>query len=130
MPEIKTVPNQRVITVNKAVADKQHLYTVINLQALNKACNTLQSKAGVKLFLYLEKNQDKYTFALSSADFMEWAGVKIGAYNSAFNELVENGYLCSIGVNRYSFFEAGKSLTFTDNPIKEDRKKESSDFSF
>lgn len=51
MPEIKTVPNQRVITVNKAVADKQHLYTVINLQALNNACNTLQSKAGGKVIL-------------------------------------------------------------------------------
>lgn len=130
MPEIKTVPNQRVITVNKAIADKQHLYTVINLQALNKACNTLQSKAGVKLFLYLAKNQDKYTFALSSADFMEWTGVKIGAYNSAFKELVENGYLCSIGGNRYSFFEAGNSFTFTDNQINKDRKQESNNFLF
>jgi len=41
MPDIKTVPNQRVISVNKAIADKQHLYTVINLQALNAACRTL-----------------------------------------------------------------------------------------
>lgn len=57
MPEIKTVPNQRVITVNKAVADKQHLYTVINLQALNKACNTLQSKAGVKFSYTLRRTR-------------------------------------------------------------------------
>ena len=41
MPVIKTVPNQRIITVNKALADKEHLYMVINLQALNLACRTL-----------------------------------------------------------------------------------------
>lgn len=41
MPTIKTVPNQRVISVNKAPADKEHLYTCINLQALNTACRTL-----------------------------------------------------------------------------------------
>lgn len=41
MPRIKTVPNQRVISVNKAPADKEHLYTCINLKALNTACRTL-----------------------------------------------------------------------------------------
>jgi hypothetical protein len=41
MPNIKTVPNQRVITVYKAPTDKEHLYTSINLQALNLACKTL-----------------------------------------------------------------------------------------
>ena len=114
MSEIKTVPNQRVITVNKAPADKQHLYTVINLQALNTACMKLQSKAGIKLFLYLAKNQNGYKFALSSADFMEWSGVKIGAYNTAFKELVDNGYLSSIGGNYYIFNELGQSLSLDD----------------
>ena len=45
---IQTVPNQRVITVKKAPADREHLYSSINLQAMEKACNTLQSKAGIK----------------------------------------------------------------------------------
>ena len=130
MPQIKTVPNQRVISVNKAPADKGHLYTCINLQALNMACRTLQSKAGVKLYLYLAKNQDKYTFALSSADFMEWAGVKRDAYNSAFKELEEQGYLSSIGGNRYAFYEAGKSPTFADNPNSKPTPKDSTDFDF
>ena len=130
MPVIKTVPNQRIITVNKALADKEHLYMVINLQALNLACRTLQSKAGVKLYLYLAKNQDKYTFALSSADFMEWAGVKRDAYNTAFNELVDNGYLQSIGSNRYAFYEAGKAVTIADNPTLKINKTEPSNFMF
>lgn len=130
MPTIKTVPNQRVISVNKAPADKEHLYTCINLQALNMACRSLQSKAGIKLYLYLAKNQDKYTFALSSADFMEWAGVKRDAYNSAFKELVDNGYLFSIGSNRFVFYEAGKSHSFVDNPESKPIVKDKKDFNF
>ena len=34
---MKTVPNQKVITVNKAKADKDNLYCVINLEALEQA---------------------------------------------------------------------------------------------
>ena len=128
MPDIKTVPNQRVISVNKAIADKQHLYTVINLQALNAACRTLQSKAGVKLYLYLAKNQDRYTFALSSADFMEWAGVKIGAYNTAFKELVNSGFLQPIGNNHYSFYESGNHFVIADNPDKEKKTTQEGTF--
>ena len=43
--------------------------------------------------MYFAKNQDKYSFALSSADFCEWSGLGIGAYNTAFEELKEQGYL-------------------------------------
>ena len=88
-----SVPNQRNITVHKAKADKQHLYTPINLNALDNAVNRLKSLAGIKLFLYIAKNQDKYNFYLSSSDFMAWAGVGRAAYNSAFDELVKEGFL-------------------------------------
>ena len=90
---IKTVPNQRVITVSKAPCDKTHKYTANNLEALDEAAYRLQSKAGFKLYMYLAKNQDKYEFALSSKAFISWAGVGIDAYNTAFKELVEEGYL-------------------------------------
>ena len=43
--------------------------------------------------MYLAKNQDKYQFNLFSSDFLRWAGVSITAYNTAFDELVEEGYL-------------------------------------
>ena len=130
MLAINTVPNQRVVTVHKAPADKSHLYTTINLQALGAACNTLQSKAGIKLFLYLAKNQDKYTFALSRADFMEWAGVKDTAYKTAVDELIEKGYLVSKGGNQYTFYEAGKVNIFSDNHKTEKiiKKKDGFDF--
>ena len=88
-----TVPNQRTITVSKAKTDKKHLYTNNNLAALDEAAKRLQSKGGFKLYMYLAKNQDNYSFALSSADFCYWSGLGITAYNSAFEELKEQGYL-------------------------------------
>lgn len=92
---MKTVPNQRTITVNKEKTDKQHKYTVNNLTALDEAAGRLQTKGGFKLYMYLAKNQDKYNFALSSSTFCQWSGLGITAYNSAFQELVQEGYLVS-----------------------------------
>ena len=102
----KTVPNQRVITVHKEPTDKQHLYTKNNLEAIDEASRTLKSLGGFKLFIYLAKNQDNYNFALSSSDFQEWSGLSRSAYTTAFNELVEHGYLVSENNNNiYEFYE-------------------------
>ena len=90
---MKTVPNQRTLTVNKEKTDKQHRFTANNLAALDEAARRLQSKGGFKLYMYLAKNQDNYSFALSSAAFCEWSGLGIAAYNTAFEELKEQGYL-------------------------------------
>ena len=91
--DIETVPNQRVLTIHKEPTDKEHKYTVNNLEAMGEAARRLQSKGGFKLYMYLAKNQDKYNFALSSTDFCEWSGLGIAAYRSAFNELEKEGYL-------------------------------------
>lgn len=89
----RKVPNQRVITVNKALCDKMHKYTANNLDALDEAAGRLIEKASFKLYIYLAKNQDKYSFNLSSSHFMQWANVGSTAYNTAFKELVNEGYL-------------------------------------
>lgn len=93
MPRNNRVPNQREITVAKAPTDKAHLYTANNLAALDEAARRLQSKGGFKLYMYLAKNQNKYSFNLSSNDFMIWSGLGYTAYTTAFEELKEEGYL-------------------------------------
>ena len=105
---IKTVPNQRVIRINKSPTDKKNLYTTINLSAIDTAAGLLLSTAGFKLYIYLAKNQNKYTFALSSKDFMEWSGCGKTAYTTAFNELVKQGYLIrsKTQINHYSFYDS------------------------
>ncbi len=131
--KINAVANQRVITVSKSLCDKAHKYTANNLEALDEAAFRLQSKAGFKLYMYLAKNQDKYEFALSSKAFIAWAGVGRDAYNSAFKELVEEGYLIakSKKSNRYIFYD--KSQIEPDNnttviiEIPEEKVKERQD---
>lgn len=97
MINAKSVPNQRHIEVKKAQCDKTHLYTTNNLLALEEAAYRLQSKAGFKLYMYFAKNQDNYSFWLSSDAFMRFAGVGWSAYQTAFNELIEEQYLIPTG---------------------------------
>lgn len=105
--KIKTVPNQRIVEINKAITDKDHLYTKNNLEALGRAAKKLQSIGGFKLYMYLAKNQEKYAFALSSADFYTWSGLSKQAYTTAFNELVKCGFLVQDKKNEilYHFYE-------------------------
>lgn len=114
--KIKTVPNQRVITIHKEPTDRQHKYTINNLEALNLAVNDLQSKVGIKLYLYFASNQNEYRFALSSSDFCEWAGCGIKAYNTAFEELEKKGYLIQkIGTETiYTFYDKAQNKQPTE----------------
>lgn len=112
---IKTVPNQRVITVHKELTDRQHLYTANNLNAIDEAAHFMRSKAGFKLYFYIAKNQNNHQFALSSSDFCNWASVSLQAYNTAFDELVKNGYL--VPKDKGTENESKTIFTFYDKSI-------------
>lgn len=105
--EIKLVPNQKGVIVNKAPADKNNLYTINNLSAIDEAAFSLQEKGSFKLYIYLAKNQNNYKFALSSSHFMEWSGLSKQAYDTAVKELIAKGYLVPIDGKKqwYNFYE-------------------------
>ena len=126
---VNLVPHQKLIVVNKAESNKKNLYCILNLESLNRACNALQTKAGIKLFLYLAKNQNKYSFALSSKDFEEWAAVGKTAYDSAIRELIDKGYLVKRDESKeiYDFYENGKII---DNSVKKAKKEDKNNSSF
>lgn len=107
MANSKTVPNQRFLTVHKELTDKEHKYTTNNLAALDEAALRLQSKCGFKLYMWLAKNQDKYEFPLYSSTFCAWCGCALTAYNTAFKELEEEGYLIpkEPGSKVYTFYD-------------------------
>lgn len=108
---ITTVPNQKVIEINKEPC-KGKIFAMNNMEALDYAARVLQTKAGFKLWSFLSKNQDKYTFALSSQLFMEWSGVGYTAYTTAIKELEDNGFLSckNKDSNIYIFYEMPKEL--------------------
>ena len=100
----KTVPNQKVVKVEKEVCNKQNLYAAINLQAMEGAALALDAGA-FKLWCYFAKNANNYEFALSSKAVEENFGIKIKQYNNAVHELINKGYLVNTKGNNYTFYE-------------------------
>ena len=62
-----------------------------NLDALQMAMKTLNG-SGLKLWLYLNKNQDGYRFELSRVDCANW-GIKKDSYYKAVEELIQKGLI-------------------------------------
>lgn len=108
-----------MIEVNKMPTNKENLYTANNISAIDEAGLMLQSIGGFKLYIYLAKNQNKYTFALSSSDFMRWSGLGKQAYTTAFNELVDKGYLIKDDKqkNKYFFYDKSQHKQKKNNEI-------------
>ena len=119
---IKRVPNQKLIIVKKADCNKAKLYTTINLQCLDNAAKTLNSTAGLTMYIYLAKNKQGYTMALSPEAFYNWCGYKKVAYNSAVAELIAKGYLVrkqGLDDDVYEFRDYGTMEIKDTNPIAE-----------
>ena len=111
-----TVPNQQIVIVSKCAADKQHPYTIINLEAMDLALATLKG-CDLALWLYIAKNQNKYSFALSRVDFCRNTAYSKNSYHNAVASLKEKGYLVQKEneSNIYIFYEGGTTI-----PTKED----------
>lgn len=112
--EVYTVPNQRTVTTNKANCSSKNsdeYYTPINLYALEQAMQKLSASA-FKMWIYLGKNQNNYTFALSKVDTLKWCNFSEGTYSKAFNELANKGFLIpkTKGSNHYDFYEIAKPV--------------------
>ena len=110
MNDYKTYPNQKTIKVKKEKCDKQNHYTMINLNALETA--GIDLKAGAfKLWIYLAKNQDNFTFGLSNKATEETFGIKKDQYDKAVKELIEKGYLIETSKNNFEFRELKEKTT-------------------
>lgn len=109
------VPNQRMLKIHKEPTDRNHLFTANNIAALDEAAGLLQTKGGFKLYMYLAKNQNNYQFDLYSSNFIYWSGLGITAYRSAFNELVDKGYLIEQSKNNYIFYDKSQLEQHSDS---------------
>ena len=63
-----------------------------------------------KMWCYLGKNQDRFTFALSREDAMQYCGFSKNTYTAAVNELIEKKFLkqSEQQKNYYLFYELPK----------------------
>ena len=91
-----------------------------NLDGLQYAMIDLKGEA-LKLWLYLGKNQNGYTFGLSKVDAMKWGIGSKSSYDRAVKELIEKGYLVETSANHYDFYEVPKveEITVTIHKAEE-----------
>ena len=67
----ETNPNQKTLRIEKEQSSKSNPYAMYNLKALQSAMLDLKGET-FKLWCYLNKNQNGYTFALSKVDALNW----------------------------------------------------------
>ena len=117
-----TVPNQKIVTVEKEPCGKGNLYAAINLNAMEAAAQDLDAGA-FKLWIYFAKNQNGYEFALSSKDTHDTFGLGKSQYDTAVKKLISSGYLTNTQGNQYTFSEipASKQPLYGNNttPLSE-----------
>ena len=99
-----TVPNQKIVKVEKEPCGNGNLYAAINLKAMEAAAQNLDAGA-FKLWIYFAKNQNGYEFALSSKDAKDTFGLGKSQYDTAIKKLISSGYLTNIQGNQYTFSE-------------------------
>ena len=110
-----SVANQKRIIISQRVKrNKENLYTMMNMDALREARRILKGSS-LKLWLYFNKNQDKYEFELSRVDCKNW-GIKKDSYYNAISDLIDKGYLVPVreGSNIYVFFESARPENQTE----------------
>ena len=119
-----TVENQKTVTTKGAKHDKENIYAKLNIDAMQTAMMMLKPNT-FKLWCYMAKNQNNYTFALSAVDACRFCNFSKNTYHTAVQELIEVGYLVNTGANNYDFWE---EIQEYDVPIVTIRKNEDEEY--
>lgn len=101
---MKTYPNQKIISVQKDLSDKENIYAIMNKERLFEAIKELTHNE-LKVYLYLNSNQQGYEFALSTKDIAEKTGADKSRIQGAIRSLAEKGYLRLFKDNIFAFYE-------------------------
>ena len=124
-----TAENQKIVIVNKDTTDKKHPYKPINIEIWNNALTTLKGNE-FKVWMYIAKNQNQFTFALSSKETCRICNICRSTYVSAIHTLLDKGYLVPKAneKNVYIFYEAGSNDPDATIKISENKKAEIESF--
>lgn len=113
---MNTNPNQKIIQIIKKKGTDEILYTQIVVEAFDIALKLL-SPTEYKVWTYLAKNANGFTFALSAVACMDACAISRSSYNSAVRRLIELGYLTQRSEN-------SNVWVFHDLPQKEEEISE------
>ena len=104
---METFANQDVCEVHKEPCDKNHIYAMINIEAMSLAMKDL-TPVQFQVWLYFAKNQAGYEFAVSPAAALNEFGIKKDTFQKAKQVLKLKGYLVenpAKGRNHFIFYE-------------------------
>ena len=92
--------NQKMVIINKqfntSPSNGNIVFTSLNVAGLEQAISHL-SAPGLRLYLYIMKNKDKYGFGLSLTDFMNTCrNMGKTSYYNGVKELIEEGFLIKV----------------------------------
>ena len=97
-------PNQKIVTVHKAPANKENVYGVLNKAAAFSALQNLTHNE-LKVFMYLALNQPDYCMALSTSDIAAKVGSTEDGMRKAVQGLIKKGYMVQEHGRAYAFYE-------------------------
>ena len=98
--------------ISKAGLDNN--FTGINSEILGKACGELKL-CGLKLFLYLSGNKDKFEWTLSPQAYANWLGVDYAAQGRAVRKMINDG-VEDLKINGY-LSGNGEDLVFVEGKV-------------
>ena len=107
MAAYESNPNQDFVEVHKETCDKNNIYAMINISAMQLAMKDL-TPAQFEVWMYFAKNQAGYQFAVSPAAALNEFGIKKDTFQKAKQVLKDKGYLIenpSKGKNHWIFRE-------------------------
>ena len=93
-------PNQKFVTVFKEKCEEDFLQ--VNNISWQNACMKLTYSA-FKIYLYMVRNQDGYSFALSYEHLNSIIPMSRKTYDKAIKELKEQGYLYNMSGQAWRF---------------------------
>ena len=95
---------QKVVTTRAAAHNKQNIYATISIKAMEQAMVLLKPNT-FKVWCYMAKNQNNYTFALSCVDVCRFCKLSKPTYLGCIQELISTGYLVEVQPGKYDFYE-------------------------
>lgn len=106
-----TYANQRHVIISQLPRDKDNVYAMFNVEALNLAMKNLKYN-GFRMWVYFNKNQNGYSFDLSPAAAKKASGIVESSFHAGVNELIEKQYLVpdEESTNNYIFYEVPLSM--------------------
>lgn len=109
MKKLFSSPNQKIIRVVKNTSDEKGEFVIYNRKDQERAAILLDAGA-FKLWCYMARNKNDFTFALSQVDCEEHFGMKVKQYRAAVNELIKVGYLKRIERNLFWFYSSLENI--------------------